>query len=59
MVLWTLLQDLVARLWGYNLHDLDWESGGSAHRVAPEAASDVKLRRRLSFICTGGITLMT
>jgi hypothetical protein len=27
---------------GQSVHDLDWESRGGAHRVAPEVASVVK-----------------
>jgi hypothetical protein len=42
---------------GLILHDLDWESHGGAHRVAPEAASEVKLRWRLGSICTNRYSL--
>jgi hypothetical protein len=33
---------LVVRLWGQSLHGCDSESHGGTHRVAPEAASELK-----------------
>jgi hypothetical protein len=42
MVLQVPSQDLVVRPWGQSLHGCDSESHGGTHRVAPEAASELK-----------------
>jgi hypothetical protein len=42
MLIRALPWDSVVRLWGSRLHDLDQESHGGAHCVAPKAASVVK-----------------
>jgi hypothetical protein len=42
LVLWALPRDSAVRLKAKSIHDLDWESHGGAHRVAPEAVSEVK-----------------
>jgi hypothetical protein len=42
MVLWALPRCSVERLWGLSLHDLNWDSCGGVHHVAPEDTSEVK-----------------
>jgi hypothetical protein len=49
IVLWALPRDSMARLWGESLNDLDGESRGGAHRVAPEATSEVKAQAEAKF----------
>jgi hypothetical protein len=49
MVLWALLRDLAEILYAQSAHNLDWESHGDAHCVAPEAASDVKAQAKAKF----------
>jgi hypothetical protein len=49
MVLWALPLDSAVRSWSESLHDLDWESRGGAHSVAPEATSEVKAQTETKF----------
>jgi hypothetical protein len=49
MVLWALQEDSAVRLRGQSLHDLNWESCGGAHRVAPKATSEVKAQAEAKF----------
>jgi hypothetical protein len=49
MVLWALPRDSAVRLWGKSLHDLYWEARSGVHRVAPEAASEVKVQAETKF----------
>jgi hypothetical protein len=49
MVLLALPRDSAVKLWGYSLDSLDWESHGGAHRVAPEAVSEVKTQAEAKY----------
>jgi hypothetical protein len=49
MVLWALPWYSVVRMQGQGLHDLNLESCGGAHRVAPEAASEEKAQAEAKF----------
>jgi hypothetical protein len=49
MVLLALPWDSAVKLWGYSLDGLDWESHGGAHRVAPEAVSEVKTQAEAKY----------
>jgi hypothetical protein len=44
MLLWAPSWDSVVRPWGRSLHSRDLKSHGGAHRVAPEAASELKAK---------------